>query len=210
MGSQFTCAVQVSPYRLQLAVGGNDRRQLPEPTADFARIGSIAVQSGIGQLALELGVFGQQRVNRLHALRHASPSKPSRLPTYPNAKRRPSCAVSATVRASLVLLIGRSLFVGAGLALAVAPLETSDPTAAVENLLLAGVERVALRADLDHDVAASFGAAGLEGVATAADHGGLAVCRMNTRFHDVLFYRRSPGRPNEHEADVNRNRNFGC
>src|SRR5262245_53912438 len=107
--------------------------------------------------------------------------------TSPNTKRRPTCAGSAAVRAS-VLLVGLlrrcSLFLGFGFPFAVAPLETSYPAAAVENLLLAGVKRVALRADLDHDMAAFFRTAGLEGVAATADHGGLSVCRMNARFHD--------------------------
>src|SRR5271170_3437940 len=133
----------------------------------------------------------------------------SKIGTYPNAKRRPSRAVNATVRASIVLLVGRSFRLGAGLALAVTPLEASDPTTAVQNLLLTGVERVALRADLDHDVAVFLGAAGLEGVAATADHGGLAVGGMNVSFHGVLFTSRSPGRPMCWSSkDVNRNLNF--
>src|SRR5690606_22963303 len=63
------------------------------------------------------------------------------------------------------------------------------PATAVQDLLLAGVERVALRADLHDDLPAGFGAAGLEAVAAATQHGGLDVVRVNTRFHDVLFDR---------------------
>src|SRR5580698_785575 len=118
----------------------------------------------------------------------------SKIGTYPNAKRRPSCAANATVRASILLLVGRSFRLGAGLALAVTPLEASDPTTAVQNLLLTRVERVALRADLDDDMAIFLSAAGLEGVAATADHGGLAVGGMNVSFHGVLFTSRSPGR----------------
>src|ERR1700729_3669696 len=135
----------------------------------------------------------------------------SKIGTYPNAKRRPSCAVNATVRASIVLLVGRSFRLCAGLALAVTPFETRDPTTAVQNLLLTGVERVTLRADLDHYVAVFFGTAGLEGVTATADHGGLAVGGMNISFHGVLFSSRSPGRPMCWSSkDVNRNLNFGC
>src|ERR1700744_6687524 len=82
----------------------------------------------------------------------------------PNAKRRPSCAVNATVRASILLLVGRGFLLGTGLALAVTPLETSDPTTAVQDFLLTRVERVALRADLDHDVAVFLGTASLASV----------------------------------------------
>ena len=39
-----------------------------------------------------------------------------------------------------------------------------------------------------------LGAAGLEGIATAADHAGLAVSGMDALFHDVLIVGRSPGR----------------
>ena len=48
-----------------------------------------------------------------------------------------------------------------------------------------------------------------EGVAAAADHGGLDVVGVNTRFHVVLFDRWSPGRPARRpvrSSDVNRNR----
>jgi hypothetical protein len=70
---------------------------------------------------------------------------------------------------------------------------------------------VALRADLDHDVAVLFGAARLEGVSATADHGGLAVGGMNVSFHGVLFSNRSPGRQIvAKKSDVNRNLNVGC
>src|SRR6201995_1207658 len=139
------------------------------------------------------------------------PARRLTIGTTPNAKRRPSCAVNATVRASIVLLVGRGFLLGTGLALAVTPLEASDPATAVQNLLLPRVEGVALRADLDHDVAAFLGTAGLEGVTATADHGGLAVSGMNVGFHGVLFISRSPGRPICWSSkDVNRHLNFGC
>src|SRR5262249_43712776 len=83
--------------------------------------------------------------------------------------------------------LGRS-----GLALAVTLFEAGHPAAAVQDLLLAGVERVALRANLDHDATSGLGAARLEGVAASAEHCGLLVGGMNVRFHAVLFDRLSP------------------
>jgi hypothetical protein len=54
------------------------------------------VQLWIGQLMLELGVFGKEHVDRLHRLRHVTPPAPvlSRPPTSitANANRRPACA----------------------------------------------------------------------------------------------------------------------
>src|SRR6516164_10294942 len=100
-----------------------------------------------------------------------------------------------TVRASVSqLFVGRFSRVGRGLPLAVALLEAGDPAAAVEDLLLAGVEGMALRTDLDDDVAAGLGAAGLEGVPAPAVHGGHLVGGVNVSFHDVLFDRLPPGR----------------
>ena len=107
--------------------------------------------------------------------------------------------VPRQVRASTRLCVGRSFFrsviLGAGLALAVALLEAGYATAAVQDLLLTGVERVALRADLDHDAAGFAGAPGLEGIAAAADDGGLTVCRVIALFDFVLFFRGPEGRP---------------
>src|SRR5690242_20562784 len=75
-------------------------------------------------------------------------------------------------------------------ALAVARLEAGDTTAGVEDLLLAGVERVAGRADLDVDLAAAGGAAGGELVPAAARDCGLVVVGVDTAAHwDVPFER---------------------
>ena len=101
-------------------------------------------------------------------------------PLRPVPKRRPTPGLSLEIRDRSG--VGEAAIVSAelaGLALAVPLLEAGHAAAAVEDLLLARVERVALRADLDHDVAAVLGAAGGEAVATAADHGGLGVGRMN-------------------------------
>src|SRR6476646_7206707 len=68
-------------------------------------------------------------------------------------------------------------------ALAVALLEARHTAAAVEDLLLAGVEGMALRADLYGDLSALLGAAGGEAAAAAAQHSGLDIVRVNTRFH---------------------------
>src|SRR3954471_11660740 len=70
-----------------------------------------------------------------------------------------------------------SLLVGAGGggALAEALLEPGDAAAGVEDLLLAGVEGVARRADLDGQRTGLRGAAGREGVGAVAGHGRDAV-----------------------------------
>ena len=84
-------------------------------------------------------------------------------------KRKPTPGLrSRADRASVGQLVVGSAFC-AGLALAVALLEAGHAAAAVEDLLLAGVERVALRADLDVDLSALLGAARRERVAAAAD-----------------------------------------
>lgn len=71
------------------------------------------------------------------------------------------------------------------LALAVASLEASHTTTGVQNLLLAGVEGVAVGADLGADLAALLGAAGLERVATGAAHRGGHVVGVDVLLHDV-------------------------
>ena len=69
---QFTRGLQVAARRHQLAVGGDDRGQAGEPAPDFARLVGLAVQFGIRQRMLELGVFGEQHVDRLYGLRHVT------------------------------------------------------------------------------------------------------------------------------------------
>src|SRR6185503_7267684 len=105
-------------------------RDLREAAADLACRTRIGVQVRVGQLPLEVGMLGKQPVNLRCRVRHAA-----LLPR--NANRRPACA-RASDRAS-----GSQLFVvgliGSSLALAVALLEAGHATAAVEDLLLAGV-----------------------------------------------------------------------
>ena len=64
---------------------------------------------------------------------------------------------------------------------AVLLVELIDAAAGIDELLLAGVERVALGADLDGDVLLR-GAGLIHGAAGAADRGRLVI-RMDTVFH---------------------------
>src|SRR5690606_18588089 len=69
--------------------------------------------------------------------------------------------------------------------LAVPRLEPRHTAAGVQDLLLAGVERVARRADLDADLAAGHCRAGGEVIPTAAGHLGGDVVRVNSGLHGV-------------------------
>src|SRR3954451_5082729 len=93
------------------------------------------------------------------------------------------------------------LLLGCG-ALAVPRLEARDATACVEDLLLAGVEGVASRADLDVDGPAGLGAAGGEVVAGSAGDLRFAVCGVNAFAHRDSS-RCGPGSPSR---GVNRRR----
>ena len=85
--------------------------------------------------------------------------------------------------------------------LAVTSFEFRDPTAGIEYLLLTGVARVTLRADIGVNTAVLRGAAGDEGTATGASHRGFRVCRMNIGFHGELLLL-APGRlPARNERD---------
>src|SRR5262249_45470160 len=70
---------------------------------------------------------------------------------------------------------------GAGL-VAVAALEAFDTAGGVDDLLLAGIERMAVRADLDMDLRAR--GARLDLVAAGADDRAALVRGMNSFFHD--------------------------
>src|SRR5579875_2031760 len=89
---------------------------------------------------------------------------------------------------------GKSL--GAGLrALAEAALEARDPATGVQNLLLAGVERVAVGADVSVDLARARRAAGGEGVPARTGDGGRPVGGVNVGLHvKSPWLRRRPGR----------------
>src|SRR5258706_1845353 len=66
----------------------------------------------------------------------------------------------------------------------VAPVELLDAPGRVDELLLAGEERVALGADLQPQLLAS--GPGDEGLAAGADDGQLLVVRVDLRFHRFL------------------------
>src|SRR5687768_9815449 len=72
-----------------------------------------------------------------------------------------------------------------GLLQAVLLAEAVDAAARVHDLLLARVERVAVRADFDLEVGAERRAR-LEGVATTAGHGDVGVGRVNAFFHSGI------------------------
>ena len=75
---------------------------------------------------------------------------------------------------------------GLGGSLAIAPIESIHASRGVYQLLLAGKERVARRADFDVQVAL-FRGAGLERLAAGAGNSDLDVFRMNSWFHYSLF-----------------------
>ena len=64
--------------------------------------------------------------------------------------------------------------------------ETIDTSTGVNQLLLAGIERVALGADLNSDIL--LGGAGGKGVATSATNCGLFVLRMDAFSHFVHLF----------------------
>jgi hypothetical protein len=61
---QFTGGFQIAARGLQLAVGRHDRRQLCEPAAHPLGGDGVGVQRRIGELAFEVGMLGQQRLDR--------------------------------------------------------------------------------------------------------------------------------------------------
>ena len=71
---------------------------------------------------------------------------------------------------------------------AVALLEAIDTAAGVNQLLLAGEERVALGADFNAQLL--LGRARLEGIAADAGHGRLLILRMDAFLHDFHLFRR--------------------
>ena len=64
--------------------------------------------------------------------------------------------------------------------------EPINASTGVNQLLLAGIERVALGADFNTDLL--LGGAGGEGVAASATDGGLLVLRMDAFFHVVHLF----------------------
>src|SRR5258708_39067133 len=104
-------------------------------------------------------MLGQQRLDGGRGVRHVVlfPRNAPRLFFSLDANRRPACVRTQDRASERQLFVGG--LIGTGLALAVALLEAGHAAAAVEDLLLAGIERVALRADLDVDLSALFRAA---------------------------------------------------
>jgi hypothetical protein len=77
--------------------------------------------------------------------------------------------------------------------LAIALVEAIDASRGVDQLLFAGEERVAGRANFDVQVAL-LGRARLERLAASAGNSYIDVFWVNSWFHLVTFYRRHPGR----------------
>src|SRR5260370_16013539 len=93
-----------------------------------------------------------------------------------------------------------------GWLLAEPALEPGDPAAGVQNLLLAGVERVAIRADVGVNLAVPCRAPGGEAVPARTGHLRHHVLRVDVGLHVVLLVPRSPGRPRSRAVGVNRYR----
>ena len=94
--------------------------------------------------------------------------------------------------------------------LTVTRFKLSDPATGIKNLLLTGVERVALRADIGVDTAVLRGAAGGEGTTTGAGHRSFGICRMNIGFHYSLLAS-TPGRlPDRSDRDREPERAYYC
>ena len=75
----------------------------------------------------------------------------------------------------------------ASLAHAVLAAELIDAASRIDNFLLAGIERVAGRADVEVKLLFPVGGARLEGIATAACHSNIMIGRMNFGFHDRIY-----------------------
>src|SRR6201990_1515231 len=91
----------------------------------------------------------------------------------------PPKGVAARGQACGLLLVG-----GLGRGVLAEPLlEPRDAAAGVQDLLLAGVERVAVRADVGVDRAVGRGAPRGERVPAAARHGGGMVLGVNVSLH---------------------------
>src|SRR5215467_15155290 len=97
----------------------------------------------------------------------------------------------------------------AGRLLAEPALEAGHPPAGVEDLLLAGVEGVAIRADIGVDDAVARCGPGGEGVPAGAGHLGLHVVRVNVRLHFATPASSVAGSPRRMPPGVNRYRCVG-
>jgi hypothetical protein len=84
-----------------------------------------------------------------------------------------------------LFVLGRRFFVFLAITPVVLALEAFYPTGGVHVLHLAGEEGVTGGADFHMDL--PFGAAGLEGIATAARHRSFYIFGMDIWFHDRSF-----------------------
>ena len=89
-------------------------------------------------------------------------------------------------------MLGSSGAFGGGF-LAVALVEAIDSSRGVDQLLLAGKERVASRTNFNVQVT-FLGRASLEGLAARAGDGDINVFWVDSWFHLITLYRRRPGR----------------
>ena len=99
---------------------------------------------------------------------------------------------NAVFAKALIELLSGSRSIG-GWFLAIALVEAIDASRGIDQLLFAGEERVASRANFDVQVALLRGA-GLERFAASAGNSYIDVFWVNSWFHLVTFYRRRTGR----------------
>ena len=85
-------------------------------------------------------------------------------------------------------MLGSGCAVGGGF-LAIALVEAIDASRGIDQLLLAGKERVASRTDFDVQVT-FLGGASFEGLAARAGNRDFNVFWMNSWFHLITLYRR--------------------
>jgi hypothetical protein len=167
LAGQLAGRRQVALGGLELVRGLRDPGQLRVPAAEPPGQRLVGVHGRVGELALQLGVLGQQRGQALRGGHRG-------LLTTNDA--HPAMGWASW----------EALLAGA-LALAVPLLEPGDAAAGVEDLLLAGVERVALRAHVGVDHAVRRGAAGLERVPAGAGHRRLDVVRVDSGLHEWVL-----------------------
>ena len=98
----------------------------------------------------------------------------------------------AGVRSFVRLMLGSSCAFSGGF-LAVALVEAVDASGGIDQLLLAGKERVASGTNFDVQVT-FFGGASLELLAARAGDGDIIVFWVNSWFHLITLSRRRPGR----------------
>ena len=98
------------------------------------------------------------------------------------------CRRQALVR----LMLGSGCAFGGGF-LAIALVEAIDASGGIDQLLLAGKERVASGTNFNVQVT-FLGGASFEGLAARAGDGDLDVFWVNSWFHLITLYRRRPGR----------------